>query len=308
MTTHHPFRHLLGIKGLSREYFETIFSIADKFLQDGKIINQSLLQGVKVINLFYEPSTRTRLTFEIAAKSLSADVVNLNIAHSSAQKGEGLKDTLHTLEAMGINIFVIRHASNGAPHEFASHVSSGNSIINAGDGSHEHPTQALLDMATLRRHFGQDFSQLKVAIIGDVRHSRVARSQIYALKILGVKDICIIAPPNLLPDDLDALELSHTSDLREGLLGVNVVSCLRLQRERMKTGLVLSETDFFNQYGITSNTLKYADKDAVVLHPGPVNRGIEIASDVIDGSQSLILKQVTQGIAIRMAVMSLCQQ
>lgn len=308
MTRKHSFQHLLSIKDLSEENIRTIFDVADEFLCDGEIVNQPTLKGVKVAHLFYEPSTRTRLTFEIAAKSLSADSINFNIAISSTQKGEGMIDTLQNLEAMGIKIFVVRHASNGAPYLFASHVQSGHSIINAGDGSHEHPTQALLDMATLRHYCGDDFSTFKVAIIGDILHSRVARSQIYALKTLGVDDIRVIAPETLIPQDMMCLEVRYFNHLEEGLQDVNVVLCLRLQKERMDKALIPSEQEFFNLYGISARSLCYADKEAVVLHPGPVNRGVEIASEVINSKQSLILKQVTQGIAIRMAVMSLCQQ
>ena len=301
------FKHLLAIKELSKEHLECIFCVADEFLQDGKIINDARLKGIKIANLFYEPSTRTRLTFEIAAKSLSADVVNLNIESSSVKKGESLIDTLQNLEAMGISMFVIRHSSNGVAHFFARHAKEGNSVINAGDGSHEHPTQALLDMATLRQ-YRRDFENFKVAIVGDILHSRVARSQIYALKLLGVSDIRVIAPKTLVPQDIESLGVQYFANLREGLQNVNVILCLRLQKERMEKGLIPSEQEFFNLYGISNKSLAYADKDALVLHPGPVNRGVEIASEVINSKQSLILEQVTQGIAVRMAVMSLCQQ
>jgi aspartate carbamoyltransferase catalytic subunit len=301
-----PFRHLLAIKDLNKNQLETIFSMADEYFKGGEIINRPVLKSIKVANLFFEPSTRTRVTFEIAAKSLSADVINLNIDSSSTKKGEGLIDTLQNLEMMGIKIFVIRHSNNGAAHFFARYTKEGNSVINAGDGSHEHPTQALLDMAVLRKYRG-DFENMKVAIVGDVLHSRVARSQIHALKILGTKDIRVIAPNTLVPNDIESMGVQFFQSLEEGLNGVNVILCLRLQRERMATGLIPSEKEFFKLYGISSKSLPYADKDALVLHPGPVNRGIEIASDVVDGRQSVILNQVTQGIAVRMAVMTLCQ-
>jgi len=266
-----------------------------------------LLRGRTVMNLFFEASTRTRTTFELAAKRLSADVINLDISTSSAVKGESLLDTLWTLEAMQCDMFVVRHRDSGAAHFIARHVRPGVSVINAGDGRHAHPTQAMLDMFTIRQHKGE-FAPLTVAIVGDILHSRVARSQIHALNALGVAEVRVIGPRTLLPRDIDDLGARVFYDMRAGLRDVDVVCMLRLQRERMEGALLPSEAEFFRRYGLTEDKLALAKPDAIVMHPGPINRGVEIDSAVADGPRSVILPQVTNGIAVRMAVMSLAMQ
>jgi aspartate carbamoyltransferase catalytic subunit len=243
----------------------------------------------------------------LAAKRLSADVINMNIATSATSKGESLLDTIRNLEAMHVDMFVIRHALSGAAHFIAQHVAPGISVINAGDGNHAHPTQALLDMFTIRRH-KNDFSSLRIAIIGDILHSRVARSQIQALSILGAKEIRVIAPKTLLPIEVNALGVSVSHTLEEGLQDIDVVIMLRLQKERMSGALLPSESEYFNCFGLTQEKLAIAKPDAIVMHPGPINRGVEISSEVADGPQSVILQQVSYGIAIRMAIMSLIMQ
>ncbi|HIG79030.1 MAG TPA: aspartate carbamoyltransferase catalytic subunit, partial [Cycloclasticus sp.] len=249
-------------------------------------------------------STRTRTTFELAAKRLSADVINLNIATSAAAKGESILDTIRNLEAMQADMFVVRHSDSGAAHFIARHVAPHVSVINAGDGRHAHPTQAMLDMFTIRR-VKKEFTKLKVAIIGDILHSRVARSQIHALNILGAKEVRVIAPKTLLPSDVGSLGVHVYGDLRTGLDDVDVIIMLRLQRERMGGALLPSEREYFECFGLTQEKLAYAKPDAIVMHPGPINRGVEMDAAVADGPNSVILQQVTNGIAIRMAVMTL---
>ena len=261
-----------------------------------------LLRGKAVFNLFFENSTRTRTTFEIAAKRLSADVINLNVSISSTTKGETLLDTVANLAAMHADMFVVRHAQSGAPHLIARHVAPEIHVINAGDGRHAHPTQGLLDMFTIR-HYKKDFSNLRVAVVGDILHSRVARSQIHALTTLGCREMRVIAPQTLLPTDVETLGVHVYHDMREGLKDVDVVMMLRLQNERMKGALLASAQEFFKYYGLTPEKLALAKPDAIVMHPGPMNRGVEIDSSVADGRQSVILPQVTFGIAVRMAVM-----
>ncbi len=263
-----------------------------------------LLRGKSVFNLFFENSTRTRTTFEIAAKRLSADVYNLNINASSTSKGETLLDTISNLTAMQADIFVVRHEASGAPYLIAQHVEPHIHVVNAGDGRHAHPTQALLDMYTIR-HFKKDFSNLTVAIVGDILHSRVARSDIHALTTLGVAEIRAIGPLTLLPGGLEQMGVRVFTDMREGLKDVDVVIMLRLQNERMKGALLPSSQEYFKHYGLTEEKLALAKSDAIVMHPGPMNRGVEIDSVVADGAQSVILNQVTFGIAVRMAVMSI---
>jgi len=263
-----------------------------------------LLRGKSVFNLFFENSTRTRTTFEIAANRLSADVINLDISTSSTAKGESLLDTIDNLVAMQADIFVVRHSVSKAPIEIAQHVPDHVHVVNAGDGSHQHPTQGLLDMYTMR-HFKKDFKGLKVAIIGDIVHSRVAKSNIFALRTLGCEDIRVIGPESLLPKDLDMLGVKVFHSMEEGLKGVDVVMTLRIQKERMEAGQVPEGEAFFKQYGLTPARLALAKPDAIVMHPGPMNRGVEIDSAVADGPQSVILNQVTFGIAVRMAVMSI---
>lgn len=299
-------KHFLTTEGLSREILTDILDTADSFLDVGsqQIKKVPLLRGVTVANLFFENSTRTLSTFELAAKRLSADVLNLNISTSSTAKGETLRDTLMTLRAMHADMFVVRHSESGAAHYIAEHVTPDVAVINAGDGRHAHPTQAMLDMLTIRQA-KQDFTNLTVAIVGDILHSRVARSQIHALRALGVPDIRLIAPNTLLPRHVEALGVRVFTSMAEGLKDVDVVMMLRLQKERMNSALLPSESEFFKLYGLDDQKLAYAKPDAVVLHPGPINRGVEIATSVADGPKSLILKQVTNGLAVRMAVMSM---
>ncbi|MFC6670299.1 aspartate carbamoyltransferase catalytic subunit [Marinobacterium aestuariivivens] len=299
-------RHFLTTEGLSRELLTEILDTADSFIDMGakQIKKVPLLRGRTVVNLFFEASTRTLSTFELAAKRLSADVLNLNISTSSTSKGETLKDTLMTLEAMHSDMFVVRHADSGAAHFIASQVTPEVAVINAGDGRHAHPTQAMLDMLTIRRHKGA-FEPLKVAIVGDILHSRVARSQIHALRTLGAAEIRVIAPKTLLPRHIEAMGVKVFTDMKTGLDDVDVIMMLRLQKERMNSALLPSESEFYKLYGMTTEKLAYASPDAVVMHPGPINRGVEIESAIADGPRSLILDQVTNGIAVRMAVMSM---
>ncbi len=299
-------RHFLTIGGLTKEVLEEILDTADSFVNMGEqsVKKVPLLRGKTVVNLFFENSTRTRSTFELAAQRLSADVLNLDISKSATAKGETLMDTLQNLEAMGSDMFVIRHADSGAQHFIASQVTPNVAIINAGDGRHAHPTQAMLDMYTIRKHKG-DFSKLKVAIVGDILHSRVARSQVQALNILGAEEVRLIGPKTLLPETLTGLGAKLYTRMEDGLKDVDVVIMLRLQKERMDGALLPSEGEFYRLYGLTTEKLNYARPDAIVMHPGPINRGVEIESAVADGPQSLILNQVSYGIAIRMAVMSM---
>ena len=300
-------RHFLSLDGLPRELLTEILDTADSFLEVGAraVKKVPLLRGKTVCNVFFENSTRTRTTFELAAQRLSADVISLNVSTSSTSKGETLFDTLRNLEAMAADIFVVRHADSGAAHFIAEHVCPNLAIINGGDGRHAHPTQGMLDMLTIRRHKG-DFDKLSVAIVGDILHSRVARSNMLALKTLGCPDIRVIAPKTLLPIGLEeSYGVRVFSDANEGLKDVDVVIMLRLQRERMQGGLLPSEGEFYRLFGLTEQRLKLAKPDALVMHPGPINRGVEIESAVADGPQSVILNQVTYGIAIRMAVLSM---
>ncbi|PZW66963.1 aspartate carbamoyltransferase [Pseudomonas sp. URMO17WK12:I1] len=300
-------RHFLSLDGLPRELLTEILDTADSFLEVGAraVKKVPLLRGKTVCNVFFENSTRTRTTFELAAQRLSADVISLNVSTSSTSKGETLFDTLRNLEAMAADIFVVRHAGSGAAHFIAEHVCPNLAIINGGDGRHAHPTQGMLDMLTIRRHKGS-FENLSLAIVGDILHSRVARSNMLALKTLGCPDIRVIAPKTLLPIGLEeSYGVRVFSDANEGLKDVDVVIMLRLQRERMTGGLLPSEGEFYRLFGLTEQRLKLAKPDALVMHPGPINRGVEIESAVADGPQSVILNQVTYGIAIRMAVLSM---
>ena len=303
-------QHLLTIEGLPRETIHHILDTAASFVgvSNREVKKVPLLRGKSVFNLFFENSTRTRTTFEIAAKRLSADVLNLNINTSSAAKGESLLDTVDNLSAMHADMFVVRHAASGAPFLIAEHLNRIRgphvNVINAGDGRHAHPTQGLLDMYTIR-HFKKDFTQLRVAVIGDIMHSRVARSGIHALTTLGVPEVRAIGPLTLLPPGLEQMGVRVFTDMREGLRDVDVVMMLRLQNERMRGALLPSAQEFFKHYGLTQDKLALAKPDAIVMHPGPMNRGVEIDSAVADGTQSVILEQVTFGIAVRMAVMSI---
>ena len=295
--------HLLTLEGLPAEILWQILDTAKTFVGT-KVKKVPLLRGKSVFNVFFEPSTRTRTTFEIAAKRLSADVINLNVTVSSQSKGESLLDTVDNLSAMHADMFVVRHGESGAPHFIARHVAPDIHVINAGDGRHSHPTQGLLDMFTIR-HYKKDFSSLRVAIVGDVLHSRVARSQIHAFATLGCPEIRVIGPKTLLPAHVEQLGVHVYHDMRQGLKDVDVVTMLRLQNERMQGALLPSAQEFYKYYGLTPDKLALAKPDAIVLHPGPMNRGVEIDSRVADGRQSVILPQVTFGIAIRMAVMSI---
>ena len=303
-------KHLLSIEGLPREVLLRILDTAESFLEvsDRDVKKVPLLRGKSVFNLFFENSTRTRTTFEIAAKRLSADVINLDVGRSSTAKGETLLDTIDNLVAMHADMFVVRHASSGAPYLIAEHLRrTGREevrVVNAGDGRHAHPTQGLLDMYTIR-HFKRDFSALTVAIVGDILHSRVARSDIDALTTLGAGEVRAVGPQTLLPTALEQRGVRVFNDLREGVRDCDVVIMLRLQNERMSGALLPSASEYFRCYGLTPEILALAKKDAIVMHPGPMNRGVEIDSTVADGKQAVILSQVTFGIAVRMAVMSI---
>jgi aspartate carbamoyltransferase catalytic subunit len=297
--------HLLSIEGLPRAVITQILDTAGTFLSvsERDVKKVPLLRGKSVFNLFFENSTRTRTTFEIAAKRLSADVINLDIARSSTAKGESLLDTIANLSAMHADMFVVRHAESGAPYLIAQHVAPHVHVINAGDGRHAHPTQGLLDMYTIR-HFKGDFTQLSVAIVGDIVHSRVARSDIHALTTLGVPDIRAVGPKTLVPGDLAGMGVRVCHDMAEGIRDADVIIMLRLQNERMSGAMLPSAGEYFKRFGLTADKLALAKADAIVMHPGPINRGVEIDSSVADGRASVILPQVTFGIAVRMAVMS----
>lgn len=298
-------KHLLSTEGLPKSLIEGLLETADQFVSvgDREVKKVPILRGKSVFNLFFENSTRTRTTFEIAAKRLSADVINLNINASSTTKGESLLDTVDNLAAMNADMFVVRHAESGAAHLIAQHVKPGIAVINAGDGRHAHPTQGLLDMYTIR-HYKKSFHNLTVAIVGDVLHSRVARSDIHALTTLGCPDVRVIGPKTLVPTEVERMGVSVFHDMARGLEGCDVVIMLRLQHERMNGALLPSAHEFFKSYGLTAAKLARAKPDAIVMHPGPMNRGVEIDSPVADGRQSVILPQVTFGIAVRMAVMA----
>jgi aspartate carbamoyltransferase catalytic subunit len=306
LTPEGKLRHLLTIEGLPPEILIQILDIAASFVSvtEREVKKVPLLRGKAIFNLFFEPSTRTRTTFEIAAKRLSADVVNLNIATSSQTKGETLLDTVANLSAMHADMFIVRHAQSGAAHLIARNVGPHIHVVNAGDGRHAHPTQALLDMFTIR-HYKGGFNHLRVAIVGDVLQSRVARSEIHALTTLGVPEVRVIGPRTLVPQQVEQLGVRAFHDMQAGLRDVDVVIMLRLQNERMDGALLPSAQEFFKYYGLTPDKLAVARPDAIVMHPGPMNRGIEIDSSVADGRQSVILPQVTFGIAVRMAVMSM---
>ena len=306
LNTNGELQHLLTIEGLPREIILHILDTAHSFLSVGEreIKKVPLLRGKAIFNLFFEASTRTRTTFEIAAKRLSADVINLNVGTSSQSKGETLLDTVANLSAMHADMFVVRHSQSGAAHLIARHVAPYIHVINAGDGRHAHPTQGLLDAFTIR-HYKKDFSSLRIAIVGDVLHSRVARSQIHALTTLGVPEVRVVGPRTLLPSNVAQMGVHVYHDMHAGLKDVDVVIMLRLQNERMNGALLPSAQEFFKYYGLTAEKLANAKPDAIVMHPGPMNRGIEIESSVADGGQSVILPQVTFGIAVRMAVMAI---
>ncbi|SMM97762.1 Aspartate carbamoyltransferase [uncultured Candidatus Thioglobus sp.] len=293
--------HLLGLEGLSKKHLTHILDVADGLIDaQGNLKKSKVLDDMSVANLFFEPSTRTRNTFEIAGKRTSANIINVDLANSATKKNESLLDTMHTLKAMQIDMFVIRHKQDGLPHYVAENI-SGVSILNAGDGINAHPTQALLDMLTIRQH-KQNFEKLSVAIVGDIIHSRVAHSDIQALKTLGTVDIRLVAPSVLQHNDQSCIA---TDDIEAGLKDCDVIIVLRLQKERMLEADIPNEKEYFDNYGLTPERLAFAKPDAIVMHPGPINRGVEIDSSVADGEQSVILQQVTNGIAVRMAVMEI---
>lgn len=296
-----PRRHLIGLQDMPRERMEGLLHRAQHFAEGHDA--RDALAGVAVCTLFFEPSTRTRLSFQLAAQRLGADVLGFDASTSSTSKGETALDTLRTIEAMGVRGFIVRHKEDGAVAELAAHAAEGTSLLNAGDGRSAHPTQGLLDMLTLRQAKGADFSKLKVLIVGDVKHSRVARSDLHALRVLGAGEIRVCGPASLLPDDdtLRGCVVSH--DFDAALEGADALMMLRLQRERMEDGLVNSLEDYHRDYGLTRSRVLRAAPGAVVMHPGPMNRGVEITDEVADGPESWVLRQVANGVAVRMAVL-----
>ncbi len=293
-------KDLLGIEDLKAEEIELILSTAESFkeVSTREIKKVPTLRGKTVINLFYEPSTRTRTSFEIAAKRMSADAVNISVSTSSVVKGETLKDTAKNLEAMKPDCIVVRHSSSGTPHMLANYV--GCSVVNAGDGAHEHPSQALLDMLTVRERKGK-IAGLKIAIIGDIAHSRVARSNIYGFTKLGA-EVMVAGPPTMMPAGIEGLGCGATTDMDTALRGADVIMMLRIQLERQKESFFPTVREYSMVYGLDEEKLKKAKEDVIILHPGPINRGVEISSEVADGPYSLILDQVTNGVAVRMAI------
>ena len=296
-------KHLLSIADLGADGIEEILRLTDSFVEVSQraIPKVPALRGQTVAWLFYEDSTRTRLSFETAAKRLSADVMNFSISSSSVKKGESLRDTVQTIEAMGVDAIVVRHGSAGAPWQVARW--SDAAVINAGDGWHEHPTQALLDCYTVRQHLGSVEGR-RIAIVGDIKHSRVARSDVLAFDALGA-DVTLVAPPTLLPPSLDGWPVSVSHDLDDVLPKVDIVYLLRMQRERMQESLLPSLREYSARYGLTRRRVDLLSDDAIVMHPGPMNRGVEIAADVADLDRSVIVNQVSNGVAVRMAVLFL---
>ena len=295
-------RHLLTLEELDRAALIRLLDRAERFRSDGA--PRDLLAGRTVLTLFFEPSTRTRTSFVLASKRLGADTLNFDLSHSSTSKGESLLDTLHTLEAMGLDALVVRHSENGLPAYLAQHANSRVSVVNAGDGTHAHPTQGLLDMLTIRQRH-RDFENLCLVICGDIRHSRVARSDVHALHTLGARDIRLCAPRAMLPESLDDFPgCTSTEDFDAALAGADAVIMLRIQKERMADAQFPQAADYHAHYGLDKRRLALAGPECQVLHPGPINRGIEIASEVADGPQSRILDQVANGVAIRMAVLA----
>ena len=299
-------RHLLSLDEMPSELVTELLDTAEAIAAatGGKVKKLPLLRGRTVVNLFFEPSTRTRTSFELAATRLSADVVNFDVMGSSTTKGESLLDTLRTIEAMHCDVFVVRHAENGTPAHLARSVRPGVSVINAGDGNNAHPTQGLLDLFTIRRHKGPDFSKLKVLIVGDIRHSRVARSDVHVLRTLGVRELHLCAPPELAPEAGEFPDCRIVHDFDAAIDAADVIIMLRLQKERMQAAAIPSEADYYRRYGLSPARLARARPECLVMHPGPINRGVEIAADVADGPQSLILEQVANGVYVRMAVLA----
>jgi aspartate carbamoyltransferase catalytic subunit len=298
-------RHLLTLENLSTERVNSLLDRAESLREQTHNGAKPLdiLHGRTVINLFFEPSTRTRTSFDLAAKRLGANVINFDIASSSTTKGESLADTVHTLEAMRCDAFVVRHKESGTPEYIARILHSDAAVLNAGDGNHAHPTQGLLDALTLRRH-RSDFSKLTVAICGDIRHSRVARSDVHALHALGAKEIRLCSPPELSPNAGDFPHCGIFHNFDDAIEGADVAIMLRLQKERMQSASIPSEADYFDRFGLSSRRLASAHPQCLVMHPGPMNRGVEIAPEVADGPQSLILEQVANGVFVRMAVLA----
>ena len=294
--------HLLNVSNMSREQIFEILDLAETYV-DNNQNKYNDLEGKTIASLFFEPSTRTKTTFELASKRLSADFINIDISNSSTLKGESIVDMIKTLEAMSCDMFIVRHSISGTRHYIAREVGAKISVINAGDGIHAHPTQAMLDMYTIRK-YKKEFDNLKVAIVGDILHSRVAKSLITSLTILSVKNINIIGPKILMPENLNDLNVEYFENLEDGISECDVVIMLRLQKERMHEALI-STDDYYKKYGLTSKKLQSASKEVIVMHPGPINRGVEIDSEVADGNNSVILDQVTSGISIRMAIMSM---
>ncbi len=306
LTSSGELRHLLSLEGLPRSLVEDLLDRAESYLRPigNPPARDNLLAGRTVANLFFEPSTRTRASFELAAKRMSADVLNLDVNMSSRKKGESILDTIYTLEAMQVDVFVVRDASVGIPELIASNVQPHISVLNAGEADAAHPTQGLLDLLTIRRH-KPDFSALKVVVVGDIGHSRVARSIAQGLSIMGMRQLCLVAPPGLEPEPDDYPGAQITSELDAALADADVLMALRIQRERIAEQESLMTThDYHRDYGITADRLKLAKPNAIVMHPGPMNRDVEIASTVADGPQSVIREQVTNGLAMRMALLA----
>ena len=293
-------KHFLNIKNLSKSHIYEIIDRAERFHNNENIHKYS---GKVVASLFFEPSTRTKTTFELASKKISADFINIDISNSSTLKGESILDMIKTIEAMSCQMFIVRHSVPGTAHYIAESVSDDIAVINAGDGSNEHPTQAMLDMFTIKKHKGS-FENLNVAIVGDILHSRVAKSLIYALNILGTKNINIVGPEKLIPDNYQEMNVNYFSKMNDGIDDSDVIIMLRLQKERMHDALI-SMDSYYTDYGLNQVRLKKAKSDVIVMHPGPINRGIEIESTVADGPNSVILNQVSYGISVRMAIMSI---
>jgi aspartate carbamoyltransferase catalytic subunit len=297
-------RHLLTLQGLGRDRITALLdravALRGSFSAGGQ--GPQLLAGRSVVNLFFESSTRTRSSFELAARRLGAHVLNFDIASSSTSKGETVEDTLATLEAMQADAFVVRHRENGMPGRLAAHART-SAILNAGDGNHAHPTQGLLDALTIRDHYGT-VDGLSVTICGDILHSRVARSDVHVLQALGAAGIHLCGPRALLPEAAAFPGCKMFVDFDEALAGSHVLIMLRLQRERMQQALIEDEADYFRRYGLTRERLRHAARDALVMHPGPMNRGVEIADDVADGAQSAVLRQVANGVPVRMAALA----
>lgn len=296
-------RHLLGLEGVPKEDIVAILDAAETFSEvlDREIKKLPTLRGLTVLNLFYEASTRTRISFELAEKRLSADSINFTKATSSVSKGESLRDTVQNIEAMKIDMVVVRHGSSGVPYYLTKCMDA--NIINAGDGTHEHPTQALLDMFTIRRKYGH-LNGLRVVLVGDVIHSRVIRSNIWGLKTMGAS-VALCGPSTLIPHGVELFECDVYTNIDEALDGADVVNVMRIQLERQKAGMFPSLREYTNLFGINKERLRRLNKNYTIMHPGPMNRGVEISTDVADGEQSVILQQVTNGVAVRMAVLYL---